>query len=440
MSDVVEVKLWGTTIGHIGYSPGQKSVATFEYDDTFVRSGIHVSPIKMPCPPALHSFDEISQMTFRGLPGIFADSLPDKFGNQLIDLYMAEKNIPPGDITALDRLLYIGIRGMGALEYQPAEQFANDKESNTALDIHMLAELADTVMSKQKEKQQELLKTETRSTALKLIRIGSSAGGARSKALVARSPEGRLYDGTVDQGNGYTYWLLKFDSDSNVDRDSSDPKGMPKVEFIYSKIAAKCGIVMPKTEFLEDGDDFHFLIKRFDRIAGSTKTEKLHYGSWAGLAHADRNTSGAYSYEQLILFSRELGLGQDSITELFRRAVFNVIGRNQDDHTKNFGFLMNKAGEWRLSPAFDMTYSFDPTGKWTKVHQIALNRKQDNFARHDLVEFGHYCNLDDRKANIIISAVIEAFSSFPKYASEYDLNPELSRTIQENLRIHSPLL
>ena len=170
---------------------------------------------------------------------------------------------------------------------------------------------------------------------------------------------------------------MKFDNDANVDRDRSDPKGIPRVEYIYSKIAAACDIDIPKTDYMTDGDDFLCLIERFDRFPDRSKTGKLHYASW-GLAHADRDTTGAYSYEQLILLVRELGLGQDSVTELFRRAVFNVIGRNQDDHTKNFGFLMNKTGAWQLSPAFDMTYAFDPTGKWTKVHQIRLNRKQDH--------------------------------------------------------------
>lgn len=311
MSTIVEVTLWGTTIGHLGYAPGQTQIATFEYDDTFVRLGISISPIKLPYPPPLHFFDDTNTKTFKGLPGIFADSLPDKFGNQLIDLYMAEKNIPPESISPLDRLLYVGARGMGALEYHPAVEVGDENNSAAALDIHLLSELAEQVTSRDKRKHNQFLKTTNRQDALRLIRVGSSAGGSRSKALVAQ-----------------------------------DPKGMPKIEYIYSRIAGICGIDMPQTDYIDDGDDFHFLIERFDRVAREGRIGKVHYGSWAGFAHADRDPVGTQSYEQLVLLSRQLGLGQDSVTQIFRRAVFNVVGRNQAYHTKNFGFLMDKADNW----------------------------------------------------------------------------------------------
>ncbi|MCK5146234.1 type II toxin-antitoxin system HipA family toxin [bacterium] len=435
MSELVEVRLWGTTIGYLGYSPGQRKIATFEYDDAFTPSGVAVSPIAMKYPPPIHSFDNISERTFKGLPGVFADSLPDKFGNQLIDLYMAEKNIPTEEITALDRLLYVGARGMGALEYEPARDFDLDNNRDTVIDVHLLSELAELVMSRQEDKREQLFNAETRSKTLRLIRIGSSAGGARSKALVARSSDGQLYDGTVDHGSQYTYWMLKFDIESNADRDGNDPKGMTKVEYIYSLIARNCGIKMPRTDYIEDGNEFHFLIERFDRVKNGVKLEKRHYASWAGLAHADRDTTGMYSYEELILLARQMGLGQDTVTELFRRAIFNVIGRNQDDHTKNFGFLMNKSGKWRLSPAFDMTYSFDPIGKWTKVHQIRLNKKQDDFERKDLLQFARYCNLEEKKAVEIINGTLDGYSSFMDYAKDYNVNKDLSKVINKSLRL-----
>ncbi|MCK5519488.1 MAG: type II toxin-antitoxin system HipA family toxin [Candidatus Marinimicrobia bacterium] len=435
MSNPVEVKLWGTTIGYLGYAPEQTRIATFEYEDNFLSSGINISPLKMKYPPKRHVYDDLSYKTFKGLPGVFADSLPDKFGRQLIDQYMAEKNIPASSITALDRLLYVGTRGMGALEYHPAEQFEDINDADTILDIHMLSELAEMIISNQNNQQKKLIEADKLNAALKLIRIGSSAGGARSKSLIALSQKGQLYDGTIDHGEAYSYWLLKFDTASNSDRDSLDPKGMPKIEYIYSKIAEKCGINIPSTKYIEDGNDFHFLIERFDRLNVDGNYQKLHYASWAGLAHADRDPTGAYSYEQLILLSRELGLGQDEITELFRRAVFNIIGRNQDDHTKNFGFLMDKFGAWKLSPAFDMTYSYDPKGKWTKIHQIKLNRKQDDFSRSDLIDFGRYCNLDTNKSNIIISSIINEFSYFEKYAKDYNVEMHLATTVQNNLRI-----
>lgn len=434
MNKVVQVRLWGTVIGYLGYSPGQTEAATFEYNKEFIESGIQVSPLLMSYPPVLYTFSDISRRTFRGLPGIFADSLPDTFGNQLIDIYMARNKISSDNITALDRLLYIGERGMGALTYHPAERLS-EINAGTALDVKMLAELAQIVTSKNIKKKQELLSVENLDAAIKLIKVGSSAGGARSKAVIAKTPDGMIVDGTSDLGSDHTYWIIKFDSNSNSDRDRSDPKGMTKVEYLYSLIAKKCGIDIPQIDYIADGDDFHFLIKRFDRVPGDVRTERLHYASFAGLVHADRDTTGAYSYEQIVLAARRLGLGQNAVTELFRRSVLNVVGRNQDDHTKNFGFLMDKSGKWKLSPAFDMTYAFDPTGQWTRTHQIRLNLKQDKFTKNDLIEFGKYCNLSKKKSEKIIDLTIENFREFSKFAREYDVDPDLRKTIEENLRL-----
>lgn len=439
MNKIVEVKLWGTTIGYLGYAPRQNEIATFEYSDHFYQSGIQISPILMTSNRKIHTFQSISQKSFKGVAGIFADSLPDKFGNQLIDLFMAQKQISSDEITTLDRLLYVGNRAMGALEYHPAEIFDKIDSNNTALNIKELSELASMVSSNKKTLVNKISATENFKQALKLIKIGSSAGGARSKAVVAKSANGIFFDGSEIYDNNYSYWILKFDSDNNSDRDSTDPKGMPKIEYIYSLIAKECGINIPETDYIIDGNNFHFLIERFDRIKvkkkdKSIRTEKLHYASWAGLTHSDRDSTGTYSYEQLILCARQLGLGQDSVLELYRRAVFNIVGRNQDDHTKNFGFLMNKNAEWSLSPAFDMTFAYDPTGRWTRVHQIMLNGKQDLFKIEDLVEFGKYCNLNERKSREIVARTVEAFMKFDEYASEYGLSDELREFVLGSLR------
>lgn len=436
MSQLVEVKLWGTTIGYLGYQPGQTEVATFEYSAEFAQSGIKLSPLQMVAPTLIHSFPDISQRTFKGLPGIMADSLPDKFGNRLTDLFMAEKNIAPCSITALDRLLYIGSRGMGALEYHPAEPFADDSYKALALDVHMLAELAACVVSRDTKKREQLLNADNHAQVLRFIRIGSSAGGARSKALVARSPDGQFKDGTEDYGVDHSYYLLKFDSENNQDRDGLDPKGMTRVEYLYSKFARKCLIEMPNTDFITDGDDFHYLIERFDLINNNGRLEKLHYASWCGINHAHRDATGAYGYEQLIMTAKMLGLGQSALTELFKRAVFNVVGRNQDDHTKNFGFLMNKAGEWSLAPAFDLTYAFDPQGKWTQGHQIKLSGKQTGFVRQDLLKFAEYCNLNERKASRIIERTTTVFQQFEPQAKALGVSDELLQTVHDNLRLN----
>jgi len=440
MSAIVKVKLWGTKIGVLGYEPGQNEVATFEYDENFLKMGISPSPLKLPTHTPLYTFNDISQKTFHGLPGFIADALPDKFGNSLIDQYFASIGRKEGDITALDRLLYIGSRAMGALEFEPSQKLKGDK-FGIVLDLNSLSRLAELVLTK-KEIFASKLKEAHSEGAISLLKIGSSAGGARSKALVAIDSDGKIYDGTVEQSKECKYYLLKFDSSNNSDRDNKDPKGMTKVEYIYSLIAKECDIDISNTSYIQIDEDFHFLSQRFDRIINpkSKKLEKLHYVSWCGLSHAHRETTGAYSYEQLILATRELGLGQDSITELFKRAIFNIVGRNQDDHTKNFGFLMDKRGVWRLSPAFDMTYSYDPTGKWTNVHQIRFNGKQDNFTLEDIVAFGKYCNLSERKSNEILKQIIDSFLKFEELANKYDVESELKSTVLKNLRFFENLI
>ena len=435
MTGRVEIKLWGTTIGYLGYAPDQTEIATFEYTEDFIRSNVYPSPLMMHYPPRLFSFPDISLRTFKGVPGIFADSLPDKYGNQLIDIFMAEKKIAPESITTLDRLLYVGTRGMGALEYYPCEFEDAMQKDSSPINLHLLSELAQIVLSNKEMLHNNLQNAQTQKDALNLIRIGSSAGGARAKALIARDPQGALFDGTIDHGCAYSYWLLKFDSSQNSDRDAKDPKGMPKVEYIYAQLAKACGIDMPDVDYIQDGEDFHFLIKRFDRDTSTSKLQKIHYASWSGLAHADRDATGAYSYEQLVLTARQLGLGQDAMSELYRRAIFNIVGRNHDDHTKNFGFLMDKTGTWKLAPAFDMTYAYDPTGKWTRSHQIKLSGKQEGFLREDLIKFGAYCNLSAKKAQTILDEVIDAFQTFEAKAQVLEVTPPLRETICKALKL-----
>lgn len=430
MSKNIRVTLWGTTVGYLGYSPDHKNVAAFEYDPEFIESGIQISPIHLKYPPFIFTFDQLSFKSFRGVPGFIADSLPDKFGNQLIDIYMADKNIPASEVTTLDRLLYVSDRGMGALEYHPGEVLPLQR---TALDLQQLSELAEMVLKRKENLHNKLLSAEDRSAALTIIRIGSSAGGARSKALIALSSKGTLLDGTVNHGPDYSYWMLKFDSGANKDMDNTDPKGMPTVEYIYSLIAKQSGIDIPNTKLWIQGGKKHFLIERFDRIIINRKVDKLHYVSWAGLAHADRD--GINSYEQLVLLVRQMNLGQTAVTEIFRRAVFNILGRNQDDHTKNFGFLMDRLGKWRLAPAFDLTYSYDPFGSWTKNHQSWLNKKNNNFKFDDLLKFGKFCGLGNKKSREIIYQIKDAFSNFSVLASEYELVTGLRETIESHLRL-----
>ena len=431
----VTVRLWGTTVGYLGYEPGQSRVAIFEYSEDFARSGVQLSPLVMAYPPALHRFDTISERTFKGVPGVIADSLPDKFGNQLIDLFMAERGVAASSITTLDRLLYVGSRGMGALEYEPSEDFGASSDRTLALDLPGLTELASAVTSRAEDTQQRLLGAATRAQGLRLIRVGSSAGGARAKALVAEL-DGRLLDGTIDHGTEARYWLLKFDVAGNADRDNVDPPGMTKVEYIYSQLARELELDVPETKYIADGDAFHFMIERFDRVRTSAAVQKLHYGSWCGLEHAHRDTTGAYGYEQLVQTVRKLDLGQAAVTEVFRRAVFNVVGRNQDDHTKNFGFLMDRTGSWRLAPAFDLTYAFDATGRWTQAHQIRMTGKQDGFVWDDILAFGKLCNLRESRVREITRDTVDSLARFEQRASALDVPPALRRQITGHLRLN----
>lgn len=429
---VIKVKLWGTDIGHLGYAPGQTDVATFEFDKEFVGNGIQLSPLVMKHAPVIHSFPDISQNTFHGLPGIFADSLPDKFGNKLIDRFFAVNSRLSSEITALDRLAYIGMRSMGAFEYEPSQSNGMAMDGG-ALNIHHLNELANMVLNDKKEFAKKV-SLASKDEMLALIRIGSSAGGARSKALVSEDTEGRFYDGTLDTDIYKRYWLLKFDTDDNSDKERRDPKGMTRVEYVYSLIAKECGINIPNTKYLEDGNDFHYMIERFDREVRDGKLQKNHYSSWAGLNHFDRDHAGVYSYEQLVLSCRGLGLGQDSMEELYRRAIFNIVGRNQDDHAKNFGFMMARDGTWSLSPAFDMTYSYDPFGKWTKTHQISLSGKRDEFDRNDLLNFASTCSIQHKTANEIIERTLDAFSAFRSLAQSFNMPSNLVETVDSVLR------
>ncbi len=438
MKNIVSVSLWGTIIGFLGYEPGQTQTASFEFDRDFTRSNIQISPAVMRYPPMVHRFDTISIKTFKGLPGIFADSLPDSWGNKLIDMYFAQKGMPSSEITALDRLLYVGRRGMGGFEYEPAKDFDKKDKNLIQLDISRLSELASLVLERDAAKRKQLMSADTMSDALRLIKTGSSAGGARSKALVALNNEGRIFDGTMisnDIGSISSFWILKFDTDGNKDRDHSDPQGMTKVEYCYSLIAKNCGITVPRVRYIADGNSFHFLIERFDRSIEEGKIKKIHFNSWAALAHADRDQTGRHSYEQLVLLARTLGLGDNEVQEIFRRAVFNILWRNQDDHTKNFAFIMERDGSWKLSPAFDLTWSYDPEGRWTRTHQIRLNGKQDDFTRDDLLAFGKYCNVSEKKALGIIGEVKDAFLAFPSLCREYEVPRELEKRIIETQRL-----
>ncbi len=430
-----EVLLWGSRIGALTLRQDSPGVAVFEYDPVFVSGaqGIEPSPLSMKRRQGLFSFPEESLRTFHGLPGMFVDCLPDKFGTSLLDRWFAENGRNPAEVNIIERLLYMADRAMGALTFRPARNLVEPPEMSV-LNLVDLAELANAAVSRDEAIHEALKHSESTQTALDLIRVGTSAGGARAKALIAEDTEGSFYPGHIVYETPHRYWLMKFGGvTDNADRDGSDPPGMTAVEYVYSLIARDAGIRMPDTRLLESGSRRHFLIERFDRIPSENpavhRTDRLHFSSWCGIAHAHRDWPGAYSYEQLALVCRQLGLPHEDLEQLYRRAVYNIIGVNHDDHTKNFGFLMNRQGQWRLSPAFDLTYACDPTGRWTNTHQTALNGKTSGHNRQDLKAFASHCSLTGRDAEKIISEVLEAFSFWGNLADEYSVPAATVETV-----------
>jgi serine/threonine-protein kinase HipA len=384
MSTVAEVKLWGSTIGAVVLEEGQRT-ASFQYDSGFAKSGIEVSPLMMPLSQRVYSFPSLVQESFHGLPGLLADSLPDRFGNALIDAWLARQGRASDSFNAIERLCYTGSRGMGGLEFVPATGPKSTRD--TALQVDRLVKLASEILTHRDHLQTNFTEGDTAEAMADILRVGTSAGGARAKAVIAWNPQtNEVRSGQTGVGKGFEHWLIKFDGVSNNrDKELADPQGYGVIEYAYSKMAADCGITMSECRLFEEGGRRHFMTRRFDRLADGGK---LHMQSLAAMAHLDFNQAGAHSYEQAFDVMRRLDLPNGASVELFRRMVFNVIARNQDDHTKNIAFLMDRDGNWFLAPAFDMTYNYQPNGQWTSSHQMTINGKRDNFTLDDFIECG----------------------------------------------------
>ena len=434
MSTLAEVRLWGKTIGAVSLQDGE-DVASFEYDAEFAQSGIQVAPIVMPLSRRVYRFPELSRPTFLGLPGLLADSLPDKFGNALIDAWLASQGRQPGSFNAVERLCYTGERGMGALEFAPA--IGPRAKETTHIEVGKLVELASEILT-HRNKLQATLAAEGGEDALRdILRVGTSAGGARAKAVIAWNPKtNEVRSGQVKAGQGFEYWLLKFDGVSgNKDKELDDPKGYGVIEYAYYLMALECGIEISECRLFKENGRSHFMTRRFDRIVGSAAGEKLHMQSLCALAHYDFNMAGAYSYEQALLVMRQLQLPMQAIEQLFRRMVFNIVARNQDDHVKNIAFLMNKSGEWRLSPAFDMTYSFNPAGAWTARHQMTMNGKRDDFTMEDFNACAKTASMKRGRAAKIVAEVQATVSEWRSFAEEAGVPDVLREKIQRTLNL-----
>jgi serine/threonine-protein kinase HipA len=432
MTTLAEVKLWGRTIGAVALEENA-TTAVFEYDPAFADSGIEVAPLMMPLSNRLYTFPTLRPETFRGLPGMLADQLPDRFGNALIDAWLSREGRSPESFNAVERLCYTGTRGMGALEFFPALGPAPTESSR--IEIEKLIELASEVLT-HRETWKTSFDDESKEEALKdLLRVGSSAGGARAKAVIAWNPKtNEVRSGQVRADPGFEYWLMKFDGVSgNRDKEQEDPKGYGAIEHAYYHMAKDAGITMAPCRLFEENNRRHFMTKRFDRLEGG---DKLHMQSLCGLAHFDFNQAGAYSYEQALQVIRRLELPMSAVEEQFRRMVFNIIARNQDDHPKNIAFLMDRKGKWSLSPAFDMTYSFQPTGRWTSVHQMTLNGNRDDFQLEDFKSCARAATMKRGRAEAIIEEVRSVVRRWRDYADDSFVAPAHRDLIQSHLRIN----
>ncbi|MBT1070978.1 type II toxin-antitoxin system HipA family toxin [Pelotalea chapellei] len=431
MSTVAEVRLWGRTIGAVAL-PGGSEVATFEYDRDFINSGIQVAPLMMPLAPPVYSFPALAQQTFHGLPGLLADSLPDKFGNALINTWLAAEGRTPGSFNAVERLCYTGTRGMGALEYRPTIGPRTKKASRIQID--RLVDLASEILSQRNGLKGSFGNKDTEEALKDILRVGTSAGGARAKAIIAWNPKtNEVRSGQVTADAGFEYWLLKFDGVSgNRDKELEDPKGYGTIEYAYYLMATAAGITMSDCRILIENGRHHFMTKRFDRLSSG---EKLHMQSLGAIAHLDYNAAGAHSYEQALLIIRQLGMPMASIEEMFRRMVFNILARNQDDHVKNIAFLMDKRGEWSLSPAFDVTYSYQPSGIWTSSHQMTMNGKRDGFGLEDFRACAKTVSMKRGRAEAIVEEVRSVVRNWPGYAEKAGVSDAWAKAILGTLRL-----
>ena len=415
---VARVMLWGRQIGTLIWTNDR---AYFEYDEAFQTSGIEPSPIRMPLSNQSYSFPSLHRETFKGLPGLLADSLPDKFGNRLINQWLERQGRSPDSFSPLERLCYIGSRGMGALEFQPA--IASWDETAQPIEIAELVRLANEALSAKQAMAVDLTGSDNHNKQAleKIISVGTSAGGARAKAVIAWSPNTQeVRSGQVKTDAGFGYWLLKFDGvEENRDHEVlADPKGYSLVEYAYYLMAIACGITMTECRIFQENGRSHFMTRRFDR---KDSGDKIHMQSLCGLAHYDFNQAGAYSYEQAIGVMRDLDLPKPAFEQFFRRLVFNVVARNQDDHTKNIAFLMDKAGVWSLSPAYDITYC-NGSG-WTSQHQMTVNGKRNHFVTDDLLAVAQHADIRPTKAKSIIREILEQVRLWPDYALQAGVPP-----------------
>lgn len=422
MITLADIYLWGQHAGTVAWDENYQA-ASFEFTPAFASGQWDISPLMMPVRQRqIYQFPSLNKDTFIGLPGLLADALPDAFGKALLDKWLA--SMGRTFANPVERLCYQGKRSMGALEFVPAQD--NYLEQGTKLEIDSLVEVAREVLD-EKKKLDVNVNENTKEAIANIIRVGTSAGGQRAKAVIAYNEKtGEVRSGQIDVPDGFSHWLLKLDGVTNAEL--GDPRHYGQIEYVYYLMARAAGINMTECRLLEENGRAHFMTRRFDRLSGN---EKIHMQTLCGIAHYDYKMLHAYSYEQAFQVMRRLRLPYSQAEEMFRRMVFNVIARNQDDHTKNISFLMDKNGRWSLSPAYDMSWSYNPKGAWTAKHLMSVNGKWDDITRADLLALAQNVNI--RQADAIIEQVKDGVSKWRTFATQYGIPNELVKTIESTL-------
>ncbi len=426
--ELAEVMLWGTAIAVVRWDE-QSGVADFQYTPEFQGFGIEVAPVVMPVRAQAYRFSHLNKETFKGLPGMLADVLPDKFGNALIDQWLIKQGRSPEDFNPIERLCYTANRAIGALEFKPTQRYF-DPDQGAQIEIDKMVRLASLVLQK---KQFEIDRQDLDGEALEqILQIGTSAGGARAKAIINWNEQRNIIlPGHMQPQDGFDGWLIKFDGVSeNRDKELADPLGYGRIEYAYYLLAVKAGIEMMESRLLEEGGRAHFMTKRFDRVGG----DKLHMTSLCGLGHFDFNDPAATSYEQAFVLARQLQVPREHVAQLFKRMVFNVVFRNQDDHTKNIAFLMDRSGAWQLSPAFDVAYSYNPNGLWTSKHQMSINGKRDDFIVSDFLSAAEQTGLPKQRIRKCIDEVLTVLPLWANCAQAAGVSGEMIEAIGKTFR------
>lgn len=423
--NTVRVKLWGTTVGYLHQD--DNGPIGFQYDEDFLKSNIEISPVKMPLSAVTYSFPSLPEQTYHGLPGMVADSLPDKFGNIVIKSYLENQGRTEDSLSVIEKLCYTGKRGMGALEYEPSQEIVS---ANEKVDLDALTKLASDILSEKEKVHFE----KNDSLMAQLMECGSSVGGARAKTLIAWNPETNdIRSGQIEAGKGYEYWLLKFDNiKNNKDKDSRPDDGeYTKVEYAYYLMALDSGIEMSECRLYKENGSAHFMTKRFDRKG--KKGEKLHMQSLCAMAHMDFNSPRVYSYEEAFAIMKQLRLPYSDFVQLFRRMVFNELAKNYDDHTKNISFIMDKKGVWSLSPAYDVTFSYRKDSIWVNAHQMLINGKSDDITDEDIMKVAEKVGIKKSDAIKCIEQVRASVSKWEDFARQANISEHNIQKIQKVL-------